>query len=60
MTIIVKCPYCGVKNKTKIELDGLFEKKIITCDLDDGGCDKDFVVKTKISINAECKKIEGE
>lgn len=56
----IKCPYCGKENSVLVEDGRYFQKQITTCDLEEGGCDKDFVVETHISINAECKKIEGE
>jgi transposase-like protein len=56
----VECPYCGKINSVLVEDGRYFQKQIVVCDLEEGGCDKDFVVETRISINATCKKIEGE
>jgi hypothetical protein len=60
MTTKVKCPYCGKEVAISVEDGQYFQKQIATCYIDDGGCDKDFVVDTYISISAKCKKIEGE
>lgn len=38
------CPYCGLENSRMIHIM-LDDKKFIeTCDIEKGGCDKDFVV----------------
>lgn len=55
-----KCPYCGKLNSVLVEDGRYFKRQITTCDLDQGGCDKDFVVDTVVTISVECKKIEGE
>ena len=55
-----KCPYCEKLNSVLVEDGRYFQRQITTCDLEEGGCDKDFVVDTVVSISVECKKIEGE
>lgn len=36
------------------------QKQVVTCDLEDGGCDRDFVADTHVSITAKALKIEGQ
>ena len=53
--IKIKCPYCKHRQYYPIKINDLFSniKKIYTCDLDEGGCDKDFVFigQTKVLHN---------
>lgn len=60
MNIYAECPYCGFENKIKIEPEFYYPKQVVTCDIDEGGCEKDFVVDIEISIFTESLKIEGE
>jgi len=55
----VKCPYCGKINKA-IMKDKTWDKIIVGCFSDNGGCDKDFVVIMSVEIKATARKIEGE
>lgn len=58
--INVKCPYCGLRNIVFLNVDGRFiPKKVITCDIDMGGCDKDFVIDPQLKVTADVYKIEG-
>lgn len=59
MRVEVKCPYCGFTNNAFIEKD-YWRSRVIICDIDAGGCEKEFVVRTKKEITAETFKIEGE
>lgn len=56
----VKCPYCGFENKVYVGEDFYLPKKIITCDIDEGGCDKDFVIDVIKKIEIKTYKIEGQ
>ena len=58
-TVTVLCPYCGMKNTVRIQED-FRQKSIATCDMVEGGCDKDFVVDAFVSIETKVLKIEGE
>lgn len=58
-TITVNCPYCGRRVNVSVTND-YGQKKVVACDKEDGGCDKDFVVAVTVSINAKALKIEGE
>lgn len=58
-TITVKCPYCGARMNVAVTND-YRQKKVVTCDMENGGCDKDFVVSVTVSISTKSLKIEGE
>jgi hypothetical protein len=47
--VYVKCPYCGLENRA---LTGIYGgKELVVCDIEDGGCDRPFVVETTVVIN---------
>lgn len=53
-TVKTKCPYCGHENITKLETDYAFpDKEIVTCDVEFGGCDRDYVIDPKINITVD-------
>ena len=56
----IDCPYCGVGTVYhNITLEHLGEQeKVLTCDIDNGGCDRAFVIKLRPSIYIEIGKIE--
>lgn len=57
--IKVKCPYCGHENRVLVEIqNGIQKREVTTCDLDSGGCDKDFVIHPKVEVSADVYKIE--
>lgn len=70
----VKCPYCGHSFEVAIPIDGTDTLKmadnwwpnrgiVVTCDVEDCGCDGEFVVSlSRLIVNAEVSisKIEGE
>ena len=61
-SVEVYCPYCGCINTLYFIIDSRFiPKQIVTCDIEQGGCDKDFVVEPHLQINlaADVYKIEG-
>lgn len=61
MRISISCPYCGIQNRVNVATkDAPTESKIVTCDGDIGGCDRDFVVRTVIHFESSAHKIEGE
>lgn len=57
MIVKVKCPYCGFVNKISVE--NHWRPGVVTCDVDKGGCERDFVLKVKHEISTETFKIEG-
>jgi len=56
----IDCPYCGVGIVYhNINLAYLGEQeKVLTCNLDEEGCDRTFVIKLKPSLNIEVGRIE--
>jgi len=66
-----KCPYCGHGNRTVFYaipvgpqgFDGMiFEKSVVNCNLDEGGCDYNYVAEVSIvnSLNVSVKEIVEE
>ena len=57
----VYCPYCGFINTYYFIIESRYiPKQIVTCDLEQGGCDRDFVIEPHVQINlsADVYKIE--
>lgn len=55
----VKCPYCGFENE--VEHDVFYKKShLVTCDSEEGGCDRNFVADVAVSVTTKARKIEGE
>lgn len=44
-SIHVKCPNCGTENHRAMKASAMASREMWTCFLDDGGCDKEFVVE---------------
>jgi len=60
LSVNVRCPYCGLENIVPLDIDSRFiPKQIVTCDIEIGGCDKDFVIDPHFEITADVYKIEG-
>lgn len=60
LSVNVRCPYCGLENNVILNIDSRFiPKQIVTCDIDIGGCDKDFVIDPRLKVTADAYKIEG-
>lgn len=55
----VICPYCSKENKIELDTSLFSDDTVITCDMDEGGCDKKFVVNFYLSPISKCFKIEG-
>ena len=53
------CPYCGKANTVLVE-DDYWQKTVVTCDEEEGGCGKDFVARIEVSFNVKELKIEEE
>lgn len=57
-----KCPECGFTNKRySMDFELTSTTEIVYCDSEEGGCDKQIVIKKKLKIETEVKayKIEG-
>ena len=60
-SVEVYCPYCGCINKYYFVVDSHYiPKQIVYCDVEQGGCDRDFVIDPHLQINlyADVYKIE--
>ena len=44
VTARAKCPYCGRENQRHVETNIGTRRMVWVCDLEDGGCDRDFAV----------------
>jgi hypothetical protein len=57
------CPYCQKENATQQDLPITYapatDQIIVTCDSEEGGCDKPYVVFIRIPVNTESKAIQG-
>lgn len=62
MRISVKCPYCEFENRYSINVSfsGLLDRQMITCDLENGGCDIPFVVTARAQVEARAWKIDWD
>ena len=58
--IPINCPYCGRLNNYTQEVNPYGGQRIVTCDMDAGGCDKRFVLEYEVSVNAKALKIQGQ
>ncbi len=56
MNAQVKCPYCGMNNRFKHRGIGSWQSNV-TCDIDNGGCDRTFVVRYRIVVQTKVHKI---
>lgn len=55
----VLCPYCGLENNVLLDIDSHYiQKRIVECDIEKGGCDKEFVIAPRLEITADVYKIE--
>lgn len=57
MNLTVICPYCGFTQSREVDPS---KPQLMTCDSDEGGCDKTFVVRASIRPTVDTYKIEGE
>lgn len=55
----VRCPYCGHKNR--IRPKDQYYSESVCCEVEDGGCEQYFFVKTvtRVEAMATVHKIEG-
>lgn len=53
----VKCPYCNWEQNVKVDP---FSFTAAWCDPEGGGCEKLFVYRSQIVLDAVIKKVEGE
>lgn len=53
-----KCPYCGLENKAIP--DSIAGAELLSCDVEEGGCDKYSVVIYSVETFTTVKSVEGE
>ena len=53
--IKIECPYCGHGNSVEINTH---TPEVLVCDIDCGGCDREFLVKPKVVIECEVYTME--
>ena len=49
----VECPYCQVVNKVDLGNQQYIHTEVVTCNTNDGGCDKEFVAKVYLFAKVE-------
>jgi len=52
------CPYCNFKGHVWFNENE--SRKLATCSLDEGGCDRQYIVDLHAVYTIEVRKIEGE
>ena len=57
-TVKASCPYCGILNA--VVFDETENRCIHSCDVESGGCDKDFAVYLEVKVTARIATIQGE
>lgn len=57
----VKCPYCGARQLVVTVFSTTrTARQVVTCDVETGGCDCDFVVEVRLCPETTLRRIEGE
>jgi hypothetical protein len=55
------CPYCNLRGKYTIsQRFTSSQAEVIFCESEDGGCDKPFVLETRLEVKASPRAIVGE
>lgn len=56
----IECPYCGFINKVHPDYleSGTAHYQFMVCDIEEGGCDRQFGFKLFVTVRAETLKIE--
>lgn len=59
-----KCPYCGLIGSYGMDAgnDNLFHNMnwLVHCDIEEGGCDRMFMMKVELDTTVTSCKIEGQ
>jgi len=55
-----KCPYCKHINTDHFSSELYTLKTVVTCEPEEGGCERDYVVKHWVKPKLTCHKIGGE
>lgn len=59
MIIRTTCPYCQTEQNVCCDYAENNKSKVITCDVEDGGCEQDFIFTVNLKVTHTIKKIEG-
>jgi len=59
-TLELTCPYCGTISRYHDVILSSFNKLVLFCDPEMGGCDRPFVVTAKVMVKTSVQRIEGE
>jgi hypothetical protein len=65
-SIYIACPYCShLHNLSSRTLEEVFHAQngkpfVVVCDLEEGGCDKEFVARITLSQKVSCYEISRE
>ena len=58
----IECPYCGTINrilhKFEVFMDAHGKAQLVRCEIEEGGCEKKFVVETTVVIESTVYKLE--
>ena len=54
------CPHCDMVQKGNINLNDVTRPKLAICDTDQGGCDKEFIIRIAVHVAITSHKIHGE
>jgi len=60
-TLYVRCPYCGFNTPTAIDVLRVAMGEgwhIVNCDLDEGGCDKEFAMRVEVRYDARVYELK--
>lgn len=60
LKIKITCPVCGHDNEDTVEICSSPQtiREIITCDAENGGCDKPFIYSASIDVHSNIKTQE--
>jgi hypothetical protein len=49
--INVKCPACGLVQLTHFDAEAPWRTKLVTCDIESGGCDEEFALVVEATFS---------
>lgn len=53
MQINAVCPDCEYSNTVKVDPSKITQTILVTCDADEGGCDRDFALKIQTKLDVK-------
>ena len=54
----VTCPHCKREFEYLVFAEELRTYKVVNCEVEEGGCDEDFVIRPWVTINVEVYTLE--